>query len=66
MQLQKVIGLILIILGVGAVWWGYGLSQSLEGQVTQAIEGRDTEVMIRYGIGAVMIVLGVFFALRRS
>lgn len=63
--MKKVIGLVLVILGIGAVWWGYDLSRSLEGVVTQAVSGQDTEVMVRYAVGAVLIVIGVFLAMKK-
>lgn len=64
--MQKVIGLILLILGIGAIWWGYSLSESLSGEITQAVEGQDTGVMIRYAGGVVLIVVGLFLAMKKS
>lgn len=66
MHKNKVIGLLLIILGIGSVWWGYDISESLEGEVTQLVQGQDAGVMVRYAVGAILIVVGVFFAIRRG
>lgn len=66
MNLRKVFGLLLIILGLGAIWWGYGLSQSVEGELTEAVRGMSREVMARYAVGAVMVVFGLYFALRKG
>lgn len=57
----KVVGLALIVIGVGLVFWGYQLSGSLGSQMTEAVSGSMPEaVMFRYIGGAVCGVVGVF------
>ena len=58
---KKIIGIVLIILGVAAVAWGYNIYDSAGSQVSRALSG-DTPVNAWIGMvgGAVGIVLGVF------
>lgn len=64
--MKKMVGLILVILGVGSIWWGYDLSQSMSGMLTDAVGGENNQVMIRYAAGAVMLVAGAFLVLRKA
>jgi len=62
----RIIGLVLIVVGIGFAVWGYQLSGSVGSQVTQAVTGADTDrVMTYYIIGAVGFIVGIFL-LRRS
>jgi len=62
----RIIGLILIVVGIGFAVWGYQLSGSVGSQVTQAVTGSDTDrVMTYYIIGAVGFIVGIFL-LRKS
>lgn len=46
---MKIIGLILLAVGVGLALWGYQLSGSVGSQITQAVTGSDTDkVMTLY------------------
>ncbi|MBE0514176.1 DUF3185 family protein [Sulfurimonas sp.] len=63
---SKVIGIILVVIGVGVAIWGYQLSSSVGSQVTQAVTGSDTDkVMTFYIAGAVSFVVGLYFLARR-
>lgn len=58
---MKIVGLVLIVIGVGIAVWGYQLSGSVGSQVTQAVTGADTDkVMTYYILGAVSFVVGIF------
>jgi hypothetical protein len=62
----RIIGLVLIVVGIGFAVWGYQLSGSVGSQVTQAVTGADTDrVMTYYIIGAVGFIVGIFL-LRKS
>jgi hypothetical protein len=62
----KVVGIILIVIGVGLALWGYQLSGSFGSQVTQAVTGSDTEkVMTFYITGAVSFVVGLYLFFKR-
>lgn len=63
---MKVVGLILIVLGLGLAYWGYQMSGSIGSQLTRAISGSDTDkVMMSYIGGAASFVAGLFLFLRR-
>ncbi len=58
--MMKIIGIALIIVGIGLVFWGYQLSDSVSGQITQAVTGANTDkVMGLYIGGAVSFVVGL-------
>lgn len=58
---MKIIGLVLMVIGIGFALWGYQLSGSVGSEVTQAVTGSDTDrVMTYYIFGAVSFVVGLF------
>ena len=58
---MKIIGLVLVVVGVGFAIWGFQLSGSIGSQITQAVTGSDTDkVMTYYIIGAASFVVGLF------
>ena len=58
---MKIIGLVLIVIGIGVAVWGYQLSGSVSSEVTQAVTGADTDkVMTYYIFGAVSFIVGIF------
>jgi uncharacterized protein (DUF697 family) len=58
---MKIIGLVLMVVGIGFAIWGYQLSDSVGSEVTQAVTGSDTDrVMTYYILGAVSFVVGLF------
>jgi uncharacterized protein YjeT (DUF2065 family) len=61
----KIVGLVLLVVGIGLAFWGYQLSGSLTSQVTKTISGSmPDEVMFRYIGGAVCGVVGGFLLLK--
>lgn len=58
---SKIIGLVLVVVGIGFAVWGFQLSGSIGSQVTQAVTGSDTDkVMTYYIFGAVSFVIGIY------
>ena len=58
---MKIIGLVLMVVGVGLAIWGYQLSGSVGSQITQAVTGTDTDrVMSYYIVGAASFMVGLF------
>jgi len=58
---RKIIGLVLVVVGIGFAVWGFQLSGSIGSQVTQAVTGADTDkVMAYYIFGAVSFVIGIY------
>ena len=63
---MKIIGIVLVVLGIGLAIWGYQLSGSVGSQITQAVTGSDTDkVMTCYITGAVSFVVGIFFIAKK-
>jgi len=40
---MRIIGIVLVVLGMGLVIWGYQLSGSVGSQMAQAVTGADTD-----------------------
>lgn len=58
---SKIIGLVLVVVGIGFAVWGFQLSGSIGSQVTQAVTGSDTDKVMTYYIsGAVSFVVGIY------
>ena len=62
---MKIIGLILLVVGVGLALWGYQLSDSVGSQITQVVTGSDTDkVMALYITGAASFIVGLYLFLK--
>lgn len=58
---NKQLGIILLIVGVGLIFWGFSISDSLEGKLSSALSGSPgNKAMILYIAGAVCAALGLF------
>jgi hypothetical protein len=63
--IMKIIGIVLVVLGIGLAIWGYQLSGSVGSQITQAVTGSDADkVMIFYIAGAVSTVVGIYLFIK--
>ena len=63
---SKLIGVILLVVGVGLAIWGYQLSGSVGSQLTKAISGSHTDkVMMMYIGGAVSAIAGLFLLTKK-
>lgn len=57
----KIIGIVLVVLGIGFAIWGHQLSGSVGSQITQAVTGSDTDkVMTFYIAGAASFIVGIY------
>lgn len=64
---SKLLGIILLVVGVIVLLFGFNASQSLGDQVTETLTGRFTDETMWYIIvGTVAIVVGSFLALGRK
>lgn len=62
----KIIGIVLLVLGIGLAIWGYQLSGSVGSKITQAVTGSDTDkVMTFYITAAVSIVVGIYLFIKK-
>ena len=63
---SKLTGLIFLAAGIGLAIWGYQESGGLVSQVSSAVTGSATDnVMIKYIGGAIGIVIGAFFIIKK-
>ena len=63
---NKIIGIVLLVVGIGIAFWGYQMSGSLSGQLTKAFSGAPTDkVMMMYIGGAVCVALGLFMTAKK-
>ncbi|OZG69948.1 hypothetical protein BTA51_28480 [Hahella sp. CCB-MM4] len=58
---KKIIGIVLIIIGVALVAWGYNVYDSASSQVSRVLSG-ETPIEAWAGMvgGAICIVIGIF------
>lgn len=64
MALSRIIGIVLLILGVVVLLFGFQSSESVADQATEAVTGRYTETTMWYLIGGLALcVLGGLMAL---
>lgn len=62
----KLIGIALVVIGIGLIYWGYQLSGSVASELTEAVSGSmPDEVMIRYIAGAVGVVVGGYLFIKK-
>jgi len=58
---QRQLGIILLVIGLGLLFWGYSESGSLSGRLSSALSGSPGDrAMIMYITGGVFTVLGLF------
>lgn len=58
---QKLIGLVLLVVGVILLYFGWQGSESVGDQVTEAVTGRFTDETMWYIIGGVAAIVGGLF-----
>lgn len=63
---MKIVGIVLVVVGLGLAFWGYRLSGSVGSQVTQTLTGSATDkVMTFYISGAASLVVGLYLFLKK-
>ena len=62
----KIIGLVLLIVGIGLAFWGYQISESVGSQITQTVTGSYTDkVMLLFIGGAASFIAGLFLFIKK-
>ena len=65
-QMSKLLAVVLVVLGIALIVWGYNMSGSAANEVTRALTGSSTDaVMYRYIGGAISVAAGLFLFLKK-
>lgn len=66
MESNRLVGIVLLVLGVVLLYFGWQASQSVTEQVTESLTGNFTDGTMWYIIGgAISLAAGAFMLLRR-
>ena len=58
---SKIVSIVLMVVGVGLIIWGYQMSGAVTSQFSKALTGLASDgVMIRYILGGVSLVVGAY------
>lgn len=67
MGAQKLVGIVLLVVGILLLFFGWQSSQGIDDQVTEAVTGRFTDTTIWYFIfGAAAVAAGAFLTFIRK
>ena len=62
----KVIGLVLVVVGLALIYWGYTDSGAISAKVTRTFSGSEPDtIMYKYIGGAASLVAGIYLLFRR-
>ena len=62
----KIVGIVLAVVGVALLIWGYQMAQSFGSEITRTFKGSlPDEVMYRYIGGAAGLVVGLFLLFKK-
>jgi phosphate/sulfate permease len=63
---MKIIGIVLVVIGLGLAFWGYRLSGGVGSQISQAVTGSPTDKIMGFYIGgAVSLVVGLYLLIKK-
>jgi uncharacterized membrane protein YidH (DUF202 family) len=63
---RKILGIVLVIVGIGLAYWGYQMSGSVSSQLNEALTGSPTDrVMIYYIAALASAAVGVFLLVKK-
>lgn len=65
MPVNRIIGVVLVIVGAIVAWQGWEKKQAVGSQLSAAFGGTNTTALWMLGIGAVLVIVGVVMAARR-
>jgi len=66
-QASRIVGLVLAVVGVGLLIWGYQMSSSVGNELTKTFTGSSSNaVMYRYIGGAASLAAGSFLFFRKT
>ena len=64
--MMKIIGIVLVVVGLGVAYWGYRMSGGVGAQNSQAVSGSPTDKIMAFYIGgAASFLVGLYLLLRK-
>jgi hypothetical protein len=65
-QNMKVISIVLMVVGIALIVWGFQMADSVGNQVTESLTGSSTDaVMFRYIAGAASLAVGAYMFFKK-
>jgi len=62
---MKMVGIVLVVVGLGLAYWGYHISGSMESQLNRTFNSSFTQAeLIRYIGGAVSALAGIYLYIK--
>ena len=63
---MKIVGIVLVVLGLGLAFWGYRLSGGVGAQISQAVSGSPTDKVMGFYIGgAASLLVGLYLFFKK-
>lgn len=63
---MKILGIVLMVIGIGLGFWGFQLSGSVGSEISQAVTGAETDkIMTLYIGGAISFVVGIYLFIKK-
>ena len=63
---MKIIGIVLVVVGLGLAFWAYRLSGSVGSQITEAVTGSPTDKIMAFYIGgAAGLIVGLYLLIKK-
>jgi len=63
---NKIIGIVLLVIGVALLVWGYNISESVSGQISETFTGSPGDkAMFMYIGGAICAAVGIFSLIKK-
>lgn len=63
---NKIIAIVLMVIGAGLLYWGFTMSESVSSQLSKSVTGSfSDDIMWRYIGGAASLVVGVYLFLKK-
>jgi hypothetical protein len=63
---MKIMGIVLVVIGLGLAFWGYRMSGGVGSQITQAVTGSPADKIMAFYIGgAASLLVGLYLLFKK-
>ena len=67
MSTNKIVAIVLLLVGAALLYWGFDASDSFASEVSEAVQGAPSDKSIGLMVaGGVSALIGIFFLMRRG